>query len=124
MNSWLKNSNNNSNKPSTEGVKAAIEADATPTCSSIKHKFNKKKNDASHAKKRMYKENFLQYGFTFITENNEHCPLYLICNQVLAGESLKPAKLKRHLHTKHILQQACRVFSLFAMNIEKTKTII
>ena len=49
----------------------------------------------------MYKENFLQYGFTFITENNEHCPLCLICYQVLAGESLKPAKLKRHFHTKH-----------------------
>ena len=71
MDSWLKSSSNNSNKPSAEIVKAAVEADATPTCSSKKRKFNER-NEASHIKKRMYKENFLQYGFTFITENNEH----------------------------------------------------
>ena len=49
----------------------------------------------------MFKENFLQYSFTFIPENNELLPLCSICNQVLTGESLKPAKLKRHLLTKH-----------------------
>ena len=43
----------------------------------------------------------MQYGFTFILENDEHRPLCFICNKVLASESLKPAKLKRHLHTKH-----------------------
>ena len=100
MDSWIKNSNNNSSKPSAEVVKAAVEADATLTCSLKKLKFNER-NEASHTKKRMYKKNFLQYGFTFIPENNELCPLCSICNQVLAGESLKPAKLKRHLHTKH-----------------------
>ena len=39
---------------------------------------------------------------TFISENNEHCPLCLICNKVLASESLKPGKLKRHLQTEHV----------------------
>ena len=71
MDSWLNNSNYNSNKPSAEVVKAAIEAAATPTRSSKKRKLNEK-NEASHTKKRMYTENFLLYDFAFITENNEH----------------------------------------------------
>ena len=70
------------------------------TCISKNCKFNEK-NEASHTKKRTYNESFLQYGFTFISENNEHRPLCSICNKVLASESLKPAKLKRDLHTKH-----------------------
>ena len=43
----------------------------------------------------------MQYGFTFITESNKHRPLRLICNKVLASESLKPGKLKRHFQTEH-----------------------
>ena len=100
MDSWLKKFDDNSNKPITNDVEAAIEADATLTCISKNCKFNEK-NKASHTKKRTYNESFLQYGFTFISEKDEHRPLCLICNKVLASESLKPAKLKRHLHTKH-----------------------
>ena len=59
------------------------------------------KNEASHTKKRRYNESFLQYDLTIVSENNERCPPYLICNKVFASESLKPAKLKRHLPTKH-----------------------
>ena len=59
------------------------------------------KNEASHTKKRTYIASFLQYDLTFVSENNERYPPCLICNKVLASESLKPAKLKRHLHTKH-----------------------
>ena len=43
----------------------------------------------------------MQYDLTFISENNERPTPCLISNKVLASESLKPAKLKRHLHTKH-----------------------
>ena len=52
-------------------------------------------------RKRKYNEAFLQYEFTFITQNGEEQPLCLICNEILASESLKPAKLKRHLELKH-----------------------
>ena len=81
MDSWLKKSNDNSNKSTANDVEAAVEADATLTCTSKKRKFNKK-NEASHTKKRTYTESFLQYGFTFILENNEHRPHCLICNKV------------------------------------------
>ena len=59
------------------------------------------KNEASHAKKRTYNESFLRYDLTIASENNERCPPCLICNKVFASESLKPAKLKRYLPTKH-----------------------
>ena len=100
MNSWLKKLNDNCNKFTADDVEAAIEADTTLTCTSKKCNFNEK-NEASLTKKRTYNESFLQYGYTFISENDEHLPLCLICNKVLASESLKPPKLKRHLNTKH-----------------------
>ena len=92
MDSWLKKLDDNSNKPTTDDVEAAVEADATLTCTSKNCKFNEK-NKASHTKKRTYKESFLQYSFTFILENDKHRPLCLICNKVLASECLKAAKL-------------------------------
>ena len=52
----------------------------------------------SNTRKRKYNETFLQYGFMFSSTNNEVC---LICNECLACESLKPAKLKRHLDTRN-----------------------
>lgn len=78
MDTWLKKSNGNGNKPTADNVKAAIEADTTPTCISKKRKFNEE-NEANHTKKRTYDEIFLQCGFTFISENNEHQRLCLIC---------------------------------------------
>ena len=59
------------------------------------------KNEASHTKKRTYNESFLQYDLTIVSESNERCLPCLICNKVFASESLKPAKLKRYLPTKH-----------------------
>ena len=74
MDSWLKKSNDNGNKLTADDVEAAVKANATLTCSLNKRKLSEK-NEASHAKKRTYSESFLQYGFTFISENNEPRPL-------------------------------------------------
>jgi hypothetical protein len=52
---------------------------------------------------RKYQEEFIKYGFTFCVVNGEE----LLCVNFLdklANESFKPAKLKRHLETKHNLQ--------------------
>ena len=100
MDSWLKKSNDNGTKPTADDIETAEKTNITLKCYSKKRKFSEK-NEASHTKKRSYNDSFLQYGFTFITENSEHRPLRLICNKVLASESLKPGKLKRHLQTKH-----------------------
>lgn len=51
---------------------------------------------------RQYNDEFLKYGFINCEkEKREPRPQCVICNEVLANESLKPSKLKRHLEAKH-----------------------
>ncbi len=51
-------------------------------------------------KMRKYQEEFIKYGFTFCVVTGEEL-LCVNCLDKLANESFKPAKLKRHLETKH-----------------------
>ncbi|KAF2361853.1 hypothetical protein FHG87_007398, partial [Trinorchestia longiramus] len=60
-----------------------------------------KESKHSHGKKRKYNEIYLQCRFTFIEINDEQRPICVICSEHSANESMKPAKLKRHLHTNH-----------------------
>ncbi|GFW67698.1 uncharacterized protein TNCV_3445701 [Trichonephila clavipes] len=57
--------------------------------------------NAPSKKIRKYNEEFIKYGFTFCVVDDEERPICVTCNQKLANESMKPAKLKRHLETKH-----------------------
>ncbi|GFX03300.1 uncharacterized protein TNCV_3555281 [Trichonephila clavipes] len=57
--------------------------------------------NAPSKKIRKYNEEFIKYGFTFCVVDDEERPLCVICNEKLANESMKPAKLKRHLEIKH-----------------------
>ncbi|XP_007119478.2 protein FAM200B isoform X1 [Physeter macrocephalus] len=67
------------------------------TSTSFEPRCKKKKVTA-----RRYNEDYLKYGFIKCEkpfENDRpHC---VICNNILANESLKPSKLKRHLETQH-----------------------
>ncbi|XP_003927501.1 protein FAM200B [Saimiri boliviensis] len=59
--------------------------------------FKKKKVSA-----RRYNEDYLKYGFIRCEKPFEtDRPQCVICNNILANESLKPSKLKRHLETQH-----------------------
>ena len=53
-------------------------------------------------KKRKYDESYLQYGFTSIVVNNEERPQCILCNKILSNDSMRPAKLKQHLHNVHL----------------------
>ena len=44
----------------------------------------------------------MQYEIIFKNINDYHQSRWLICKKILANESFKSAKLKRHLHTKHV----------------------
>ncbi|XP_042910251.1 protein FAM200B-like [Parasteatoda tepidariorum] len=57
--------------------------------------------NARSKKIRKYNEEFFKYGFTFCVVDEEERPICVICNEKLVNESMKPAKLKRHLETKH-----------------------
>lgn len=67
---------------------------------------NKLRHDAKtesaprKAKLRKYNPEYLQFGFIPYKDNSNQ-PQCVICLNVLSNESLKPAKLKRHLITKH-----------------------
>ena len=56
---------------------------------------------ASNVRKRKYYKSFLQFGFTPKNCNSYEKPLYLICNELLATESIKPSEMTRHLELKH-----------------------
>ena len=56
---------------------------------------------SSSKKVRKYCDDYLEFGFSRVVKNNEDRPFCLICEDVLSNECLKPAKLKRHLLTKH-----------------------
>ena len=53
------------------------------------------------SKKQSYKEAFLNFGFTSVTENSVEKPQCVVCSKVLAQESMKPSKLKQHLESRH-----------------------
>ena len=53
------------------------------------------------AKIRKYDETYLVFGFTCTTVGNEERPQCVVCLKVLACDSLKPNKLRRHLETQH-----------------------
>jgi hypothetical protein len=59
-----------------------------------------KPTDAPPAAKKLrkYDEAYLQFGFTVTAELRPQC---VVCAEVLANDSMKPCKLKRHLETKH-----------------------
>ncbi|GFW80452.1 zinc finger MYM-type protein 6 [Trichonephila clavipes] len=57
--------------------------------------------NAPSKKIRKYNEEFIKYGFTFCVVDDEEHPIWVICSEKLANESMKPAKLKRHLEAKH-----------------------
>ncbi len=64
-------------------------------------------DDASSAptpkkcKTRKYDISYLQFGFTVAGTDAEPLPQCVICADLLANDSMKPCKLKRHLETKH-----------------------
>jgi len=49
-----------------------------------------------------YDESYLEYGFTYLRENNIDLPQCIICSMVLANASLKPNKLLSLLETNHV----------------------
>ena len=50
---------------------------------------------------RKYNEKYIDYGFTCLDDENEPKPQCVLCYEVLSNECMKPAKLKRHMQTKH-----------------------
>lgn len=52
-------------------------------------------------KKRLYNDDYIKYGFTFIEKNGSHLPQCVICHAVLSNDAMRPVRLERHLATNH-----------------------
>lgn len=52
-------------------------------------------------KKRKYDPQYLSYGFTSIGDENAPDAICVLCHTILSNSSLVPAKLQRHLESKH-----------------------
>ncbi len=53
-------------------------------------------------KRRRYDDRYLSLGFTWTGPADEIRPLCVVCQDILADDSMRPAKLRRNLETKHI----------------------
>ncbi|GFY19400.1 zinc finger BED domain-containing protein 5 [Trichonephila clavipes] len=54
-------------------------------------------------KSRKYSHEYLNFGFTITEVNGEEKPLCVISSKILAADSVKPNKLKRHFETLHAI---------------------
>ena len=61
----------------------------------------KEENDSHRKKCKKYDASYIAFGFTSQYHNGEECPQCVICNKLLANESMLPNKLKRHLSSAH-----------------------
>ena len=50
---------------------------------------------------RKYCDEYLSYGFTYICIKDVEKPVCVLCHECLSNESMKPAKCRCHLETKH-----------------------
>ena len=54
-------------------------------------------------KKRKYDEEYISYGFTLtLDRDGTEKPQCFLCGKVLADSSMKPVKLKEHLHANYL----------------------
>ena len=52
-------------------------------------------------KKRKYQDNYLDFGFTYLIEDNLQIPQCVVCMKTFSNSTMKPASLKQHLANAH-----------------------
>lgn len=75
---------------------------------------------------RKYDENYLSFCFCAHEEEGVVVPQCVVCGELLANESLKPSKLKRHLETKHfnLKGKSLNYFQCLKIDLHKNKQAI
>ena len=52
-------------------------------------------------KKRKYQGNYLDFGFTYLIEDDLQMPQCVVCMKTFSNSTMKPASLKQHLANAH-----------------------
>ena len=52
-------------------------------------------------KKRMYQDNYLDFEFTNLIEDDFQIPQCVVCTKTFSNSTMKPASLKQHLANAH-----------------------
>ena len=66
----------------------------------------------------------MKLGFTFSGNENNPCPLCLVCGDKLSNESIVPNKLKRHFTSKHdhLSEKPVKNFIQLSKSLKKQST--
>ena len=93
MDGWLKSGS----------LKRDISGDIVNKSSSVEPNPSTSKSSVCGppVKIRKYNSDYLEIGFTYTGSEHEPKPQCVICYESLSNECMKPAKLRRHLETKH-----------------------
>ncbi|XP_076145687.1 zinc finger BED domain-containing protein 5-like [Alosa pseudoharengus] len=68
--------------------------------------------------KRKYHSDYIKFGFFWTGDAEDPKPHCVLCYDILANEAMKPAKLKRHLETKH-KDYICKPVAFFERKCEE-----
>ena len=52
-------------------------------------------------KKQKYQDNYLDFGFTYLIEDDLKIPQSVVCMKTFSNSTMKPASLKQHLANAH-----------------------
>ena len=85
---------------STANDSSVTAAEPVAMASCLSSNFNNKKTDEA-SKKRKYDESYLFFGLRWTGDEEKPNGLCVESRTVLSNGSFFPAKLKRHLETKH-----------------------
>ncbi|XP_067141820.1 zinc finger BED domain-containing protein 5-like [Centruroides vittatus] len=76
-----------------------------------------KKIAKKRKKYRKYDDQYLDFEFTYASEENVELPQCVVCHKVLVAESMLPNKLIRHLETTHKLLSPPKHCSLLTRSL-------
>ena len=71
-------------------------------------------------KKRKYQDNYLDFGFTYLIEDDLQIPQFVVCIKTFSNSTMKPASLKQHLANAHP-SMMCKNRSFFESKLSSLK---